>query len=494
MKKIIYFAGALALSLPIFTSCARDFTELNVDPKHPDTLPSKNFFASAETYLFQQMVDANVNRNISRFFTQQWTETTYTDESNYDMVTRQINTNHWNFFYRNVLNTVKLGKAKLEEESTISTQVSYNSDVKANMWAQLEIIEIYAWANLVDTYNNIPYTEAMKAEPGGTGILSPKYDDAKTIYIDLIKRLTAVDAKIKLGKSGYGNGTGDVSNFKGDMSKWKKLANSIKLRLGVNLSDVDPALARSTVESAVVAGVMTSNADNFTVQFQQGLFSSPLYQNVNVQGSGRADFVAADTLVDAMNDKSDPRREKYFTDIDGEFIGGTYGDSNAFPNFSHVADDIIKQDGTGDLFDYAEVSFLLAESAQRSYSVGGAAADFYDKAILASMDYWKVDVADATAYLAANPYNAAEWKKSIGEQSWYAMYNRGFEAWTFNRRLDYPVFENPEGSVLDGVPSRMTYPAPEQSLNKTNWEAAVAKLPGGKDVAITTVFWDVARP
>ncbi|WP_312322985.1 SusD/RagB family nutrient-binding outer membrane lipoprotein [Soonwooa sp.] len=486
MKKIFLIVGALTLAYPVFTSCARDFTDLNVDPKHPQTLPSKTFFATAETYLFQQMVDANVNRNISRFFTQQWTETTYTDESNYDMVTRQINTNHWNFFYRNVLNTVKLAKAKVEEESSNTAQAAYDADVKTNMLAQLEIIEIYAWANLVDTYNNIPYSEALKAEPGGTGTLSPKYDDAKTIYTDLIRRLTAVNSSIKVGKIGFSS---DISNFKGDMSKWKKLANSLKLRLGVNLSDVDAALAKSTIESAVAAGVIASNADNFTVTYQQGNFSSPLYQNVNVAGSGRQDFVAADTLVDPMNEKNDPRREKYFTKVDGEFVGGVYGDSNEFASFSHVADDIIKPDAVGDIFDYSEVSFLMAEAVQRGF-LAGSASSLYNQGIKASMDYWGVESAEADAYIAANPYNAAEWKKSIGEQSWYAMYNRGFEAWTFNRRLDYPAFENPEGSVLSAIPTRMTYPAPEQSLNKTNWLEAVTHLPGGKDVATTKVFWD----
>ena len=112
MKKILFIITVLSASMPFITSCESDITTLNVDPKHPDTLPSKTFFATAQYNLFEQLNTASVNRNISRFFTQQWTETTYTDESNYDMVTRQINTNHWNFMYRNILNTVKLAKEK----------------------------------------------------------------------------------------------------------------------------------------------------------------------------------------------------------------------------------------------------------------------------------------------------------------------------------------------------------------------------------------------
>ncbi len=342
-------------------------------------------------------------------------------------------------------------------------------------------MEVYTWANLVDTYNNIPYTEAVSAEDG---VFSPKYDDAATIYADLIKRLDAVTGTMTTSDQGYND-----YSYKGDMSKWKKLANSIKLRLGVNLSDVNPALAKSAVESAVSGGLIASNADNFTVTFSPGVFSSPLYQTVNVTGSGRKDFVAANTLVDVLNELDDPRISKYFTTVGGVYKGGTYGQSSAYDSFSHVADDIIKEDGTANLFDYSEVSFLLAEAAQRGLTSGSAAA-LYAQGIQASMDYWGVDAADATAYIAENPYNAADWKKSLGQQTWLAMYNRGFEAWTFNRRLDYPKFEIPENSVLDAVPTRMAYPATEQNLNNTNWKEAVTHLPGGKDTPITKVFWD----
>src|SRR5699024_2521244 len=143
MKKILYIIGILMFTIPFMTSCERDITTLNVDPKHPDTLPSEVFFSTAQYNLFDRMNGANVNQNISRFFTQQWTETTYTDESNYDMVTRQINTNHWNHMYRNVLNAIKLGKEKLDVEALNSGDPSYNPVSKNNRWAQLEIMEIY---------------------------------------------------------------------------------------------------------------------------------------------------------------------------------------------------------------------------------------------------------------------------------------------------------------------------------------------------------------
>ena len=94
------------------------------------------------------------------------------------------------------------------------------------------------------------------------------------------------------------------------------------------------------------------------------------------------------------------------------------------------------------LFDYAEVEFLLAEAVERGFTVGGTAEGHYDNAITASIEDWGGTTADATAYL-ANPkvaYTTAvgTWKQKIGIQSWIGYYNRGFEAWTQWRKLDYP--------------------------------------------------------
>ena len=93
MKKAIFILG-MAFSFFALNSCERDITTLNVDPKHPSTLPAQTFFASSQYNLIERMITPSVNSNIARLFTQQWTQTTYTDESNYDFVTRQINTNH----------------------------------------------------------------------------------------------------------------------------------------------------------------------------------------------------------------------------------------------------------------------------------------------------------------------------------------------------------------------------------------------------------------
>ena len=476
MKKIILILGMAFAGLGL-TSCESDITSLNVDPKRPSTLPAETFFATSEYNLINRMITPSVNSNISRFFTQQWSQTTYTDESNYDFVTRQINTNHWNLMYNDVLYGLKLTSEKLavEPEPTLDAEVTVNKK------ATTEIVAVYAWANLVDTYGDVPYSEALKPT-GADQVIQPKYDDAKTIYADLIKRLDAAIATIKTSKAGFSS---DLI-YHGDMNHWKKFANSLKLRLGINLADVDAALAKSTVESAY-AGAFASNADNAVIDFPGGQYANP----VSLELSGRTDYVGSNVLINAMNSKADPRIASYFEPVSGTtYVGGTFGSNNNYGSNSHVNETYVNNpNAQGDILDYAEVCFILAEAAQRGFSVGGTATAWYAKGVLASMEYWHVAPAAAATYLAANPYDAVNWKSSIGTQAWFAMYNRGYEAWTFSRRLDFPKFVNPVGSDTKGVPTRMTYPAREQTLNKANYEAAAAKLTGGDD-ATSKVFWD----
>jgi hypothetical protein len=145
------------------------------------------------------------------------------------------------------------------------------------------------------------------------------------------------------------------------------------------------------------------------------------------------------------------------------------------------------------LFDYSEVEFLLAEAVERGYDVGaGTAAEHYDKAITASVEDWGGTTAQAAAYL-TNPrvaYATAEgdWRQKIGTQSWLAYYNRGFEAWTQFRRLDFPLLVAPP-DALSPLPIRYTYPIEEQTLNGTNWENAGTDI--GGDAVDTQLFWDV---
>ena len=476
MKKIIL---ALATVLAI-QSCSDDYYDsLNVDPINPSDVPAEYFVTNAVTSYFYQMLNTNVNLNVFRLWSQQWNETQYVEESNYDLETRNINGRLWTRLNTDVLFDLKSAKKLIEENASLS------ASEKANQLAIVDILRVQAWMVLVDTFGDVPYTEALQ---GGDNI-TPKYDDAKTIYTDLINRLKASVSSIEVSGSGFGSN--DIV-YKGNMSKWKKFGASLLLKAAVQISDADNALAQSTVQEAVAFGIMTSNDDNFTLVYPGSEpYVNPLWDDL--VNSGRADFVAANTIVDQMNELNDPRRPKYFRENlgSGVFVGGVYGLATPYATHTQISDLLHRKDYPGNLLDYAEVKFLLAESAARGYAVGGSIESHYNDAILASMEFWGVDSADAAAYLAqpSVAYSSASgtWKEKIGKQFYLAMYNKGFDAWTVVRRLDAPTMNIAATSGLP-LPTRFTYPTAERNLNGANNSAASAAI--GGDELTTKLFWD----
>lgn len=481
MKKIVLLISFLALTV----SCTDDITGLNTDTKNPTSAKPEYLFTNAQKTLVDQMVNSSVNRNVFRMLVQQWTETTYPDESQYNLTTRPIPDTHFTILYRDVLRDFKESNILLNKEVTAGPS---EAAILANKKAIIEIMNAYAFSVLVDTFGNVPYSEALDIE----AYPLPKYDDAQTIYKDLIARLTAAQAALTASEGSFGSA--DLI-YGGNAAKWKKFANTLRLRLAVNMSDVDAAYASAQATAAINAGVMTSNSDDANLNYLGAQpNANPLY--VDLVASGRKDFVIADTFVNKLNALNDPRRAKYFTFAPGtsEYKGGIYGASNSYTNFSTVNSTILAPTFPGTILAYSESEFLLAEAAARGVAAAGVAATHYNSAVTASMDSWGVSPTESTAYLVANPYigtSTAAWKKSIGEQAWIALYNRGFEAWDSWRRLDFPVLAVPATTYNDitSVPTRFTYPAGEQTINATNVTAAAATITGG-DKLTSKIFWD----
>ena len=223
------------------------------------------------------------------------------------------------------------------------------------------------------------------------------------------------------------------------------------------------------------------------MKFAGGTYNNPIFDDL--VASGRNDFVPTELIINKMKASADPRIDVWFTKVGGDYVGGVFGALNPFNGKSHMSDFFLANNAPANLLSYEEVLFMKAEAAARGYTVGGTAATFYAAAINASMELNNVSAVDAAAYLAARPYNAANWKKSIGDEAYIAMFNKPFAAWLFARRLDNPVFVNPPNSKLDGVPVRMPYSDQEYVLNKGNVTAAASAI--GGDKATTKLFWDV---
>jgi hypothetical protein len=473
MKRLFF---VIIVLLGISTSCTKNFEDFNTDKKRPVEVPGVYLFANAQKALADQEASTNVNLNVWKLWSQQWTETTYTDEANYDIINRNIANAQFAVYYRDVLRDLKEAAIILEAEEVDGDVAAIE---KKNRLLIVDVLQVYAFSQLLEIFGDIPYTEALDIDN-----IYPKYDDALSVYKDLIARLSADVAGLDVSQGSFG---GDDLYLGGDVAMWKKFANSMKVRLGITIADADAATAKAAVESAYAGAYAPDEVCQLVYLDETNC--NPLYADL-VQ-SGRSDFIPANTIVDMMNTLEDPRRPAYFTEYEGGYKGGPYGESNPFAQHSHVGDAMYQFDYPSVLVDGIEVAFYLAEAAERGFSVGGTAESYYNAGITASFTKWGISGVDA--YLAkpevAYATAAGDWKQKIGTQAYFAYYVRGLVAYTTWRRLDQPMMNvAPTIGSVDEIPVRFTYPVREQTLNKANYEAAAAAI-GGDDL-LTKLFWD----
>ena len=485
MKNLL-IAGASALMLT--TACVGSLDDdYNVDPKSPTSGLASGFIANAERNLVRTVVSTNVNINPFRFYVQYWAATDYPTESRYDLNTRNIPANFWTPLYRDVIRDLR------EAKTNIAADINLNAATKANQTAVAEVLEIYTWTVLVETFGNIPYSQALDFANS-----RPKYDDQAAIYSDLLARLDVVLGQF-VAATPTGLGANDLING-GSTASWIKFANSMKLRMALTLADVDPAKAKTLAESTV-GKVLASNADVIDLTFN-GTFpnTNPLYEDL--VRSGRTDFAGTSFFINRLKGTDgpvsggvvDPRLNDYFNPATngGSFTGGNYGSTNSKSTNSLPGAKLRVQTLPGVLMSYAQVEFMIAEAIARGYSgFTGTAASHYDAAITASILEWGGTAAEATAYLAqpgvAYATAPGDYKQKIGYQKWIALYNQPTEAWKEWRRLDTPALTAP-ATAISVIPVRLLYPVVEQNINGANYSEAAAAI--GGDVVGTKLFWD----
>ena len=539
MRKTI---NILFVLIFFMTACTDKFEEYNTDEKNPEKVGGNTLFTNAQKELVDQISSVNVNRGIWSLWAQYWTETTYTDEANYDIINRNVPEQIYRYYYREALQDLKEAHKIITEEEPITPEEIAE---KNNRLQIIEVLSVYAYQRLVDIFGAIPYSEALNIEN-----VYPVYEDGFVVYQDLIKRLDAAIAALD-NTDGESFGSADLF-YQGKVDNWKKFAYSLKLKMGITIADYDETTAKTWVESALGGELLGSSSDDCTLKY---LSSSP-NQNPKYEdlvASGRDDFVPANTIIDAMTNLNDPRVFKYFTNpvlfpykknknntkIDSTFsadmfkgriliypksdgsgdsvvykeapftifaadsnngmkiyLGGAYGYSSSFSQHSHVNSAVSAADFPGLLMTYSEVLFYLAEAAERGFGVSKTAEEYYNEAIKESIISWGGLATEADEYIAQSSvaYTTAEgdWKQKIGTQSWIASYIRGLTGYTTWRRLDYPEFNLPpsivEDKLFDEIPTRFTFPVNEQTLNPDNYDAAATMV--GGDELTTKVFWD----
>ncbi|MFC2113511.1 SusD/RagB family nutrient-binding outer membrane lipoprotein [Bacteroidota bacterium] len=477
----------IILIATLLAACTDDFDDYNIDKKRPAEVPGNVVFTSGLKNLVDQMSTPNVNLNIFRLIAQYWTETTYTDEANYDLVNRTIPDFTFRGYYRDALKDLDEAAKLITAEETLTAA---EATAKQNRLAIIELVNCYAYQNLVDIFGNVPYTEALDLTQ-----VTPAYDDAWTIYQALISRVNTAIGQLDNSAGSFG---GQDLIYHGDVDSWITFGQSLKLKLGITISDHDNAMAQTLVEAAVAAGVITSAADNALLNYMGAPpNSNPVHDELVL--TGRKDFVGANTTVDIMNALADPRLAAYYTQVDTStetgveklaYVGGVYGANSSYSLHSHVNPSITAATFPGIMFTHDEMLFYIAEAAERGYSVGMTAEAAYDAAITASFDFW--DISGVASYLAkpevAYTRAPGTWKERIAKQAYLAFYTRGLEAWTEWRRLDFPVFAMPPNPFTNTIPNRFIYPINEQTLNPDNYTTAAAAM--GGDIVDNKIFWD----
>ncbi|MEP6746959.1 MAG: SusD/RagB family nutrient-binding outer membrane lipoprotein [Bacteroidota bacterium] len=419
----------------------------------------------------------------------------------------------WTGYYQNVI--------KYTNDVVVRTK---SVPARSNLYNMARIFQAYAFMVLTDDYGDIPYTEA------GAGYTSqiffPKYDAQQDIYPKLISELT--DAAAALNAAGTIE-TSDVL-YAGNITQWKKFAYSLLLRAGMRMSKVDAAKAQSTVQAAVTGGVILTNADNALMR-QDANYTNPISGTLN--STEAANFYLAKPFVDQLKNTSDPRLQA----IAIRYIGATSGPGQTvavgstnpaqqigmpigYDNGTIVAK--ATSDGLASFYDYSQAdrrriakitapvffvtasqtNLLLAEAKFRGWITAGTAAQYFSDGIRAHMDQMAafdagaaVAAADRDTYVAANPLAAGTELQQINTQYWIASFMNGPEAFANFRRSGFPALTpNPYGQPTNpDVPNgtfirRIGYPTSEQSVNTTNYNAAIAKQ--GPDKLSTRVWWD----
>lgn len=495
MKKLMIILSAIL----ILSSCTK-LEDLNKNVKDFAEVSGESLYNGATLQFINQLSTENVNANVTLHWMQHLAATTYPDESRYDMTTRGIPVTTSNVMYRLVLMNYKDAARVLQNQPLAGISQARRD----NQLAIVEIMTVFAWSYVFENFGDMPYSQALDYN-----YPSPAYDDALTVYKDLISRLTTAVGKITLSEAGMPAGYDNIfGNTGNDAEMWSKFANTLKMRMGLMLYDVDANYAKTVVESA--APHVFTEGDVMAMHY---LTAAPNQnqQYVDFIASGRDDYVVTSNLIDAMQPTSpapehailsvtvtDPRLAFYAIPVIGSnppaFIGGAQGQANGFTSFSHVNPVHLTADRPWVIMDYTETEFLLAEAVERGFAVGGTAAGHYSNAVKSSIMFWGGTEAQADEYLAqpSVAYTTAftSWKQKIGTQAWLAYWLRGNTLWDSYRRLDYPRLFAPVGYLqeINRVPVRLFYPVSEQTLNADNYEAASVKI--GGDSPLTKLFFD----
>jgi hypothetical protein len=467
ISRVIYFLLAATMLLG---SCKKFDGSLNVDPNKATKASGTQLIANAERWL------PDISSSpYGVHYPQHLSNTSFTDNSRYTTV-------NFNFYswYTGPL---------MDLQTVLNSTLDGNEGPIANQIAVAKILKSYFFWFLTDRWGDIPYSEALKGKEDFT----PKYDKQKDIYDSLFKLLDEANAAFV---------TGNIKNdiiYNGDVSKWKKLGNTIHMLMALRLSKVDAAKANTEFNKAVTNGIMVANSDNFVYPH----LADPNNENfwyTQMNRMNRLWYAVSKPVVDYMLPLNDPRLPVFANkNAAGNYVGLDYGlpgsTTVVINNYSLLGDKLRLQNAPVYLVTYAEALFAKAEAAKLGWITGGdaTAKTNYESAIQNSILQWTGSTTGASTYIgqAGVLYDPSNAIQQIATQRWVHLFLHGYEAWAEWRRTGFPVLVAAPGANGNKIPRREGYPVQERSNNVDNYNAAVAAFPyGGADDLNARVWWD----
>lgn len=471
LLKSLAILGLIALA----SGCTKDFDEINTNPNSPTAVNSGLLLPQIQ----RDMMNALMNETwgIGNIVIQHTAKNQFVNEDRY--LWGELNS-IWNNVYDN------------NRDIKIILQQS-EANGENNYKAVALIMKSWMFSLATDAYGDVPYSEALSAKEGQN---YPKYDEQESIYNGILSDLkTASDL---LGTSTEAV-AGDVI-FKGNLSKWKKLANSLRIRALMRISrkrDVGADL-RAIVENTANYPIFESIADNAVYTYASAAPDQfPLHSS---RIGSFNEFRASKTLLDTLQTLNDPRMPIFFrptpnteSAADPIFAGIPNGlndvdalQYNGGPQFQSRIGTIYYEQAIstsglsiakGVIMNFAELQFLLAEATEKGLISGDAKA-YYEQGVNASFEFYGLTTpADYMTRLETTYAGSQQEKLSkIGFQKWISLYFQGLEAWFDWRRTGIPALvPGISNQNNDMIPVRFRYPIIEQALNADSRKAAVVR-------------------
>ncbi len=474
----------------LFTASCKDYLDVNVDPNNPTVVSPDLILPVAQTYTANYIQADRYTNCLGNMLMYNWSQSDgyswYTEEFLY-LVTPNFYDQLFDYAYSSAL-----------KQYNALDQFGSEYD---NYKAIEKIMKAFHFQMLVDMYGDIPYTEAL----GRSKNPAPAYDDAQAVYEDLMVQLDSAIIMIDGAVDGEVPGDDDVM-FGGDMTKWKKFANTIKLRILIRQSDmagregyINEEMAKITSDGS---GFITSDVLIQPGYVQEESKQNPMWNAYGQDVSGTWNMnhkatCATQYVLDYLIANNDPRVDYIYEEPETGHLGVPQGlekyddpvvDQYEPSKVSNIGPGILKGPDMGaNIFSLAECKFLLAEAALKGF-ISDDAQSFYEEGIQASFYYLGLD--SAQNYYGQTSKELVNWGASdnkleaIITQKWIALNGiTAIQTWFDYNRTGYPAnLPISRKSAKPDRPVRLMYPASELSAN-------AAKVPSQPDPFTNKIFW-----